>query len=332
MATGIVHDSRSQWVRCTAAQCCSALYLACDEAIFTTTTHPESPLMCGVEGPGGSKCECLVGTAPDDIRERITVKTERCGGNTGQHRWDPAGLGEQTRFSALGLACFGPLELRPDSADFGRIGMTLKEGWRNGHRRVLCRSVDTVGITTDVIGAALAEGRWGAGRGLTDYAYVTVGTGVGVGLIAAGKPVFGWHHPELGYLAMRALPGMHWPGNCRYHGACLEGLASGPAIEARSGALPASLPADSPVWETVAHALAQLAHHLVLTSRISAILIGGGVVSERTHLFPRIREYLRLSINDYVDIEQAAGPLEEYIAPPGLGRLAGPLGAPRGGR
>jgi fructokinase len=292
-------------------------------------THPR-PLLCGVE-LGGTKCECLVGTAPDDIRERITVKTERDAAATLRRI---AGILRdwKTRYgtcSALGLACFGPLELRPDSPDFGRIGMTPKEGWGNVDVAGFFAEgfADAVGITTDVTAAALAEGRWGAGRGLADYAYVTVGTGVGVGLIAAGKPVIGWHHPELGHIRVARAPGDDWPGNCRFHGACLEGLASGPAIQARSGTLPANLPADSPVWETVTHALAQLAHHLVLTLAPQRILIGGGVVSERTHLFPRIRESLRLSINDYVDIERAAGPLEEYIAPPGLGTLAGPLGA-----
>ncbi|TLY66432.1 MAG: ROK family protein [Gammaproteobacteria bacterium] len=292
-------------------------------------THPK-PLMCGVE-LGGTKCECLVGTAPDDIRERITVRTERDAAAT-LHRI--AGILRDWKmrhgtFSALGLACFGPLDLRPDSPDFGRIGMTPKEGWRNVDVAGFFadRFADAVGMTTDVIAAALAEGRWGAGRGLTDYAYVTVGTGIGAGLIAAGKPVFGWHPPEVGHIRIARAPGDDWPGNCRFHGACLEGLASGPAIEARTGTLPANLPADSPVWETVAHALAQLAHHLVLTLSPQRILIGGGVVSERTHLFPRIRERLRLSINDYLDIERAAGPLEEYIVPPGLGTLAGPLGA-----
>src|SRR5205823_4917504 len=212
-------------------------------------------LMCGVE-LGGTKCECLVGTAPDDIRERITVRTERDAAAT-LHRI--AGILRDWKmrhgtFSALGLACFGPLDLRPDSPDFGRIGMTPKEGWRNVDVAGFFadRFADAVGMTTDVIAAALA---------------------------------------------------------------------------ARTGTLPANLPADSPVWETVAHALAQLAHHLVLTLSPQRILIGGGVVSERTHLFPRIRERLRLSINDYLDIERAAGPLEEYIVPPGLGTLAGPLGA-----
>ena len=303
--------------------------LAVNEAIFTTMTHAK-PLLCGVE-LGGTKCECLVGTPPDDIRERITLKTERDAAAT--LRRIAAVLRDwRTRhgtFSALGLACFGPLELRPESPEFGRIGMTPKEGWKNVDVAGFFadRFADAVGITTDVIAAALAEGRWGAGQGLTDYAYVTVGTGVGVGLIVAGKPLFGWHHPELGHIRIARAPGDDWPGGCRFHGACVEGLASGPAIEARCGTPPASLPADSPVWDTVAHALAQLAHGLVLTLAPQRILIGGGVVSERTHLFPRIREYLRLSLNDYVDIEHAAGRLEEYIAPPGLGTRAGPLGA-----
>ena len=288
------------------------------------------PLLCGVE-LGGTKCECLVGTAPDDIRERITLKTESDAAAT-LRRIEAILQDWKTThgtFSAIGLACFGPLELRPESPSFGKIGMTPKEGWRNVDVAgfFASRFADAVGITTDVIAAALAEGRWGAGKGLTDYAYVTVGTGVGVGLIAAGKPVFGWHHPEVGHIRIVRAPGDDWAGNCRLHGACVEGLASGPAITARTGTSPANLAADNPVWDTVAHALAQLAHCLVLTLAPQRILIGGGVVSEQAHLFPRIREYLRLSLNDYVDIERAAGGLEGYIAPPGLGTLAGPLGA-----
>jgi fructokinase len=288
------------------------------------------PLMCGVE-LGGTKCDCLIGTAPDDIRERIRLKTESDAAATllrieGILRdWNT----RYGRFSSIGLACFGPLELQPESPNFGRIGVTPKKGWQHVDVAGFFanRFADAMGITTDVIGAALAEGRWGAGKGLTDYAYVTVGTGVGVGLIAAGKPVFGWHHPEVGHIRIARAPGDHWPGNCRFHGACVEGLASGPAIEARTGTPPVNLPADSPVWDTVAHALGQLAHNLVLTLAPQRILIGGGVISEQAHLFPRIRECLRLSVNDYVDIEQATGRLEEYVAPPGLGTLAGPLGA-----
>jgi len=178
-----------------------------------------------------------------------------------------------------------------------------------------------------VIGAALAEGRWGAGRGLGDFAYVTVGTGVGVGLVAGGRAVLGWHHPELGHIRVQRLGGDVWPGACCFHGDCVEGLASGPAIEARSGASPASLAADSPVWDTVAHALAQLAHTLLVTTAPQRILFGGGVMSAQPQLLARIRERLRQSLNGYLPLDQLPGGLEACVAPPGLGTRAGPLGA-----
>ena len=184
-----------------------------------------------------------------------------------------------------------------------------------------------------MIGAALAEARWGAARGLSDFAYVTVGTGVGVGLIAAGRAVHGWHHPELGHVRVQRLSGDDWPGHCRFHGDCVEGLAAGPAIEARAGAPPASLAADHPVWEQVAHALAQLAHTLVVATAPQRILFGGGVMNAQPQLLARIRERLRLSLNGYMAIEQVPGGLEAHIAPPGLGERAGPLGrAGAGGR
>jgi fructokinase len=232
-------------------------------------------------------------------------------------------------FVSIGLAAFGPLELRRDSPGYGRIELTPKEGWSRVDLAGFFaqRFAEPVGLTTDVIAAALAEGRWGAARGLTDYAYVTVGTGIGAGLIAGGRPLLGCHHSELGHIRIARAAGDAWPGICRFHGDCLEGLASGPAIEARSGTAPANLPADSPVWDTVAHALAQLAHNLVLAVAPERILIGGGVADAQPALFPRIRARLRASLGGYLDIEQLNAGLEEFIVPPGLGALAGPLGA-----
>src|SRR4029077_14621330 len=140
-------------------------------------------------------------------------------------------------------------------------------------------------------------------------------------------------------------PGDTWPGHCRFHGACVEGLAAGPGLEGRTGAAPrtppvesavsgvvagappGTLPVDRPVWDIVAFALAQLAHTLVFSVAPQRILIGGGVAGDQPQLFARIRTFLRQSINNYVDIERAVGSLEDYITPPGLGALAGPLGA-----
>ena len=286
-------------------------------------------LLAGVE-LGGTKCICILGTGPDDIRARVTVPT-----------LDPdttldsiAAVIQKWREQAgapvaLGVASFGPIDLRRDSPTYGCMGATPKRGWANADIAgyFTRRFALPVGITTDVIGAALAEGRWGDAQGLSDYAYITVGTGIGAGLVVAGQSVFGCHHPEVGHARIVRARGDTWPGNCPFHGDCIEGLASGPAIEARSGKPAGSLESDSPVWETVVHALAQLNHLLVVTTAPERILIGGGVMSAQPHLFPRIRRAVLESLNGYLHIPQVLNDIDRFIAPPGLGTLAGPLGA-----
>jgi fructokinase len=286
-------------------------------------------LLAGVE-LGGTKCVCILGTGPDDIRARVTIPT-----------LDPdttldsiAAVIQKWREQpgppvALGVASFGPIDLRHDSPTYGCMGATPKRGWANADIAgyFTRRFALPVGITTDVIGAALAEGRWGDAQGLSDYAYITVGTGIGAGLIVAGQSVFGCHHPEVGHARIVRARGDTWPGNCPFHGDCIEGLASGPAIEARSGKPAGSLESDSPVWETVVHALAQLNHLLVVTAAPQRILMGGGVMGAQPHLFPRIRRAVLESLNGYLHIPQVLTDIDRFIAPPGLGTLAGPLGA-----
>jgi fructokinase len=212
---------------------------------------------------------------------------------------------------------------------YGSITTTTKPGWRG--TPVVARLAEAfrvpMGFDTDVNGAALAEGRWGAARRLSDYAYVTVGTGVGVGLVVDGVPVSGFSHAELGHTRVPRLPGDEFRGSCVFHGDCVEGLASGPAIAARSGRPAPQIAADDPVWNGVAHALAQLLHNLMLTTAPRRILIGGGVVDGRPELLPRIRALLALSLNGYVDLDRLPGGLDLYVTAPGLGSLAGPLGA-----
>lgn len=284
--------------------------------------------LAGIE-LGGTWCRCIAGAGPDDIRAEEDVPTRDPASTLAAlaqvlERWRGS-LGE---LAALGLASFGPLELRRDSVRYGSLGATPKPGWAGIDLRgyFAQRFAVPIGLTTDVIGAALAEGRWGAARGLADYAYVTVGTGVGVGLIAGGQPVLGCHHPELGHVRVTRPPGDAWPGNCRFHGDCVEGLASGPAIESRTGRRAADVTSDDPAWEAVAHALAQLAHVLVLATGPRRILMGGGVMSGQPHLFPRIRRALEQSIAGYLDLEDVTGGLDRYIVPPALGARAGRLG------
>jgi fructokinase len=177
---------------------------------------------------------------------------------------------------------------------------------------------------TDVNGAALAEMRWGAGRGFDDFAYITVGTGVGVGLIANGRPMRGFAHCELGHIRVPRLAGDEFGGSCPFHGDCVEGLAAGPSLKARVGDADLNrVSADDPIWESVAWALAQLCHAIVCAAAPRRIAMGGGVIDRQPHLLDRINTMLLDSLNGYMQLP--AG--RPYVRPPALGSDAGPLGA-----
>lgn len=290
---------------------------------------PASKLLAGVE-LGGTKCVCILGSGPDDVRAQERLPTGEREETLRQieavlERWR-AQFGPMR---ALGIASFGPVDLRPGSPTYGFITSTSKHGWRNTDvaNRLGRKLGVPVGFDTDVNGAALAEGRWGAAQGLDDFAYVTVGTGIGVGSIVRGRPIFGMNHTELGHIRVVRMPGDTFAGVCPFHGDCIEGLASGPAIEARAGRPAAQLPADHPAWDYVAHGLGQLMHTIVLTTAPRRIFLGGGVPSAQAHLFERIREELKRSLNRYVEGPELEHGLAQYIVPPGLGTSSGPLGA-----
>jgi fructokinase len=290
---------------------------------------PPTKLLAGVE-LGGTKCVCILGTGPDDVRalERLQTGEPDCTLRQVEallDRW----RAQYGAPRALGIASFGPVDLRPGSPTWGFITSTSKLGWVNTDVAArLGRRLDVpVGLDTDVNGAALAEGRWGAARGLADYAYVTVGTGIGVGSIVRGRSIFGMNHTELGHIRVARRTGDTFAGVCPYHGDCIEGLASGPAIEARAGRPAAQLAPDDPVWDFVVHDLAQLLHTMVLTTAPTRIFLGGGVMSAQAHLFERIRQDLKRSLNSYVFAPELEHGLAQFVVPPGLGTMAGPLGA-----
>jgi fructokinase len=290
---------------------------------------PATKLLAGVE-LGGTKCVCILGTGPDDVRAVERLPTGEREETLRQieavlDRWRE----EFGAARALGIASFGPVDLREGSPTYGFITSTTKAGWRNTDvaQRLGRRYGGPVGFDTDVNGAALAEGRWGAAVGLDDFAYVTVGTGIGVGLIVRGKSVIGMNHTELGHIRVARKPGDSFPGICSFHGDCIEGLASGPAIAARAGMPASQLPLDHPAWDFVAHGLAQLLHTMVLTTAPARIFLGGGVMSAQTHLFDRIQQELKRSLNRYVEAPELEQGLTQFIVAPGLGAMAGPLGA-----
>ena len=280
-----------------------------------------SGIYAGVE-LGGTKCIAILGRGPGEVAARETVPTTTVDETLGRladilSKWSVGG-----GFDALGIASFGPLELDPHSSDYGRIAATPKPGWRGApvKERLERAAGVPAAFDTDVNGAALGEIRWGAGQGFEDFAYVTVGTGIGVGLIVNGKPTRGFAHCELGHIRVARLQGDDFSGSCPFHGDCVEGLAAGPSIEAR-GAM--NLGPEDQAWDSVAWALAQLCHAIVCAAAPRAIAMGGGVIAAQPHLLKRVERMLVASLNGYMQLPEG----ESYVRAPGLGADAGPLGA-----
>ena len=267
---------------------------------------------------GGTKCVAILALGPDAIVARETVPTTAPDETLSALAQILSGWGAEHQPVALGIASFGPLDLAR-----GRMAATPKPGWAGAD--ILGPLSEAAGvraaIDTDVNGAALAEMRWGSGHGMDDFAYITVGTGVGVGLVANGQPTRGFGHSELGHIRVARLAGDGFPGSCPFHGDCVEGLAAGPSLKARGANVDAIGP-DDPLWESVAWSLAQLCHVIVCAAAPRAIAIGGGVVGNQPHLLDRIEAMLVESLAGYVTL-----PAKPYLRIPALGDNAGPLGA-----
>jgi fructokinase len=276
---------------------------------------------------GGTKCILVLADPSGAILQQQAMPTRAPGETLAGIEavldgwWGPDGGG----FDALGIASFGPVGLDPAAPDWGFITATAKAGWRDTPvlRPLAARYRVPVAFDTDVNGAALAEHRWGAAKGLADFAYVTVGTGVGVGLIVNGRPTRGLGHCEAGHMHVGRLPGDDWPGACPYHGACVEGLAAGPAIAARLGTAGETVPHDHPVWESVVEALAQMAQAITFATAPRRFLVGGGVMAHRPDLIVRLDARLRVLIGSYLPLPTAE---QGFVTAPGLGTQAGPLG------
>ena len=231
--------------------------------------------------------------------------------------------------AAVGIASFGPVDLNPASATFGFITATPKLAWQNFDLAGSVRQALGVptGFDTDVNAAALGEARWGAGQGLSDFLYLTIGTGIGGGAVVNGRLIHGLVHPEMGHIRIPHDCGRDpYPGGCPFHGDCLEGLAAGPTIEQRWGRPAAELRPDHPAWELEAHYLALGLTTWVCTLSPQRIVMGGGVM-QQPHLFPLIRRELAGLLNGYIRSASLLEQMDEYVVPPGLGNRAGVLGA-----
>ena len=273
---------------------------------------------------GGTKFVCAAGDETGQILEKIVIPT-----TTPEETFSKVfEFFNHHEIAALGIGSFGPIDINPESRTYGFITSTPKPGW---NRVDFVGSMKQelhipVGFDTDVNAAALGEVLWGAAKGLDSCLYMTVGTGIGVGAIVAGKTLKGFTHPEMGHFLVRKSHADIFQGICPYHGDCLEGLASGPAIEARWGKKGQELTANEKVWELEADYLAQaiMAYTLILSPH--RIVVGGGVMKQ-TQLFPLIREKVAEKLNGYIQHPIILEKTEEWIVPPGLGDEAGVKGA-----
>lgn len=288
------------------------------------------PLYGGIEA-GGTKFVCAIGREPDDIQAEERFPTTSPEETIGRaiaffRRWQEAG---GPALSAVGIASFGPLDPDPHSPTFGYITVTPKPGWaRTEFAGAVQRALHLpVAFDTDVNGAALAEWLWGAGQGLHTLVYLTIGTGIGGGAVVHGQLLHGLAHPEMGHMHIPHDPTRDpFPGACPYHNDCLEGLAAGPALEARWGRPAESLPPDHPAWELEAEYLALGIMNLTYALAPQRVILGGGVMAQ-AHLFPRIHKKLAQLLKGYMPNPALLEDMERYIVPPALGARAGVLGA-----
>jgi len=289
----------------------------------------ETPLLLGAIVAGGTKFLCGIadrnGTVVAQTRIPTTTPDETLGAASAFFAENIARLGQLSAFS---IGSFGPLSLNPIASDYGSITSTPKAGWQNvdllGHFR---RTIDApMALDTDVNCAAVGERLFGSGRGLDTFCYVTVGTGIGVGLLIGGAPHGGANHPEAGHIRLPRADGDHdFPGICPFHGDCLEGLACGPAMKARWGEAAETLSDDHPAWDIEADYLAGLCATLTYIVRPDRIILGGGVMDSHA-MHARVRRALLAKLAGY-DASMRSLDMEDYVVAPTAGPSAGLTGA-----
>lgn len=280
-------------------------------------------LIGGIEA-GGTKFVCGIGDEKGEILERISFPTE-----TPEITLRKViDFFKDKNINALGVGSFGPVDLNSNSSTYGFITKTPKLAWTDFNIVGYLKKYFSVPVffDTDVNGAALGEAVWGAAKGLKSCVYLTVGTGIGGGAFVSGKLIHGMLHPEMGHIIIKRHPKDSYRGKCPFHQDCLEGLASGPAIEERWGVKGHNLPSDHFAWDLEAYYIAQALVNYILILSPEKIILGGGVMKQK-QLFPKIREEVKRLLNGYIQTESILKSLDSYIVPPTLEDNAGLLGA-----
>ena len=282
-------------------------------------------MLLGALEAGGTKMVCVTGDEHGNVFTRESFPTL----GSEETLQKIVDYFADKEIKALGIGSFGPLCLDADSPEFGNITTTPKPGWQNVPlKRALEDALKVpVGIDTDVNAAALSEALLGAGKGCRTVVYFTIGTGVGGGLYITGRLHHGLIHPEMGHMVMR--PDKHDPcpeGFCPYHASCLEGMASGPAIEKRWGKKAEELPVDHPAWDIEAEYLSQMCVNTMTMLSPQRIVLGGGVMHQK-HLFLKIHRRTLELLGGYIKDDFVLNNIESFIVPPALGDNAGAAGS-----
>lgn len=280
-------------------------------------------MLYGALEAGGTKMVCALGDENGTILAQTSIPTT----TPAETLSAIIDWFRDKEIASLGVACFGPVDLRRNSPTYGYITTTPKPGWANVDIvGTLKRALGVpVGFDTDVNGSLLGEVTYGQARGLTDAVYITIGTGVGAGILSGGRLVHGMLHPEFGHIPLTKHPEDLYEGHCPYHGTCFEGMAAGPAIEARWGQKAITLKDDLKVWDIEAHYIAEACTTLIMTLSPQIIILGGGVMHQE-QLFPLIREKVRTMVNGYIRTDELAD-LDHYIVPASLHDDQGIMGA-----
>lgn len=276
--------------------------------------------MIGALEAGGTKCVCAMFTLEGELIERISIPTEVPSQSIPKMI---AFFKKYPEMKALGIGSFGPIGVNKELDTYGFITTTPKAGWNNYNFLGSFQAEFDIPIawTTDVNAAAYGEMRQGAARGLKDVIYLTVGTGIGGGVVVNGEIVAGYGHPETGHIRLQRHPNDTYIGKCPYHRDCLEGMAAGPAIEARWGVKGDQLGKDHPAWDLQAYYIAQALFNYYAILGTEKFILGGGVMKQR-QLFPLIQHHFNEWNNGYLETPD----LESFIVPPSLEDNAGITG------
>lgn len=283
------------------------------------------PLYGAIEA-GGTKFVCAVGRNPDDLK--IAHFPTLTPAATMAPVIDFFRQNGGHALAAIGIGSFGPIDLHKHSPKYGHITSTPKPGWQDFD---LCGLVANaigvpIGFDTDVASSALGEARWGGARGLSDFVYLTIGTGIGGAAVVEGRVLHGLIHSEMGHLRIPHDTAKDpFPGLCPYHGDCLEGLACGPAINARWGVPAQQLPPEHEAWGFEANYIASGLVNFALTLSPQRMILGGGVM-QQPHIFSLIRAEFSRLLNSYIQHDELLHHLDSYIVPPALGGNAGVAG------